>query len=127
VTAEDIEVGIESLDIEPGVYEGTLTGIEWERNVESQYHDGPVDLLRWTFAIDLPDGSAVELDTLSSQSKSPRSKVASILLALLGPEEALKGKHKRSQLVGRSCLVTVERSDDGFPKLTGYTGKPKKA
>lgn len=107
--------------IDPGTYTGVVLSVEAAR-IETD--DGPKDLLRWTFAIDL-DGHGEEIDALSSRATSPRSKPYGWVTALLGRAPEPGERVKLADLSGRSALVSIELDDNNYPKVAGLMALPK--
>jgi hypothetical protein len=107
----------------PGTYRGKSLAVEPAR-IETD--DGPKDLLRWTFVIDV-DGRGEEIDALSSRNTGPRAKSYAWATALLG---RVPGPGERVRLVdlgGRDCLVSVETDDNGYPKIGGVMAPTRAA
>lgn len=121
--ADEMTFGI-GAGIEPGVYVGSLVDIKLKHDVESQYDDEPGDRHVWVFAIDLPSGAYMEVTKMTRPSTHPKSTEAAILRALLGVIET-SGNVGRDDLVGRSCQLTIARTDDGFERIEAFTALPK--
>jgi hypothetical protein len=112
-------------DIEPGVYEVTLTDISEPRTIYPQ--TGPnagkeVQLRDWTFATD--DG--VEIRAGASTASGPKSKTYAWLTALLGGTPPAVGtSYPRDQLIGRTAIATITIDDGGWPRISGLSAMPK--
>jgi len=124
---DDITItsGAPPVDIEPGVYEVTLTDISEPRVIFPM--SGPnagkeVTLRDWTFALD--DGT--ELRGSASTASGPKSKTYAWLTALLGGTPPVVGQsYPRAQLLGRMALATVAIDDGGWPKIANLSALPK--
>lgn len=112
-------------DIEPGVYEVTLTDISAPRTIYPQ--TGPnagkeVQLRDWTFATD--DGT--EIRAGASTASGPKSKTYAWLTALLGGTPPAVGtSYPREQLIGRTAIATITIDDGGWPRIAGLSAMPK--
>ena len=107
--------------IDPGTYRGIVLSVEPAR-IETD--EGPKDLLRWTFAVDV-DGHGEEIDALSSRATSPRSKPYAWVTALLGRIPEPGERLKLGKLAGLSALVSIELDDNNYPKVGGLMALPK--
>lgn len=120
-----ITAGAPQVDIEPGVYEVTLTEISEIRTIVPQ--SGPnagkeVQLRDWTFALD----NDVEIRGSASIASGPKSKTYAWLTALLGGTPPVVGQsYPRSQLLGRVALATIEIDEGGWPKIRQLSALPK--
>lgn len=120
-----VSAGAPDVDIEPGVYEVTLTAISEIRTITAQ--KGPnagkdVDLRDWTFALE--DGT--EIRGSASTASGPKSKSYAWLTALLGGTPPAVGQQiSFSQLIGREALATIGPDEGGWPKIMGLSAKPR--
>lgn len=120
-----ITAGAPQVDIEPGVYEVTLTEISEVRTIFPQ--SGPnagkeVQLRDWTFALE--DGT--ELRGSASTASGPKSKTYAWLTALLGGTPPAVGTAVSfTQLIGREALATIEIDEGGWPKIRQLSAKPR--
>lgn len=120
-----ITAGAPQLDIDPGVYEVTLTEISELRTIFPQ--TGPnagkeVTLRDWTFALE--DGT--EIRGSASTASGPKSKTFAWLTALLGGTPPTIGKkYPKSQLVGREALATISVDEGGWPKITQLSARAR--
>lgn len=120
-----ITAGAPQIDIAPGTYEATLTGISEPRTIFPQ--SGPnagkeVQLRDWTFALE--DGT--EINGSASVASGPKSKTYAWLTALLGGTPPVLGQsYPKSQLIGREALITIAIDEGGWPKITNLSARPK--
>lgn len=120
-----VSAGAQS-DIEPGVYEVTLTAISEPREIYPQ--TGPnagktVTLRDWTFMLE--DGTEVRAG--ASTASGPKSKTYAWLTALLGGvPPAVGSSYPRDQLVGRMALATITVDEGGWPRIANLSALPKK-
>lgn len=115
------------IDIEPGVYEVTLTDISQPRSIFPQA--GPnagkeVALRDWTFALE----NGLEIRAGASTASGPKSKTYAWLTALLGGTPPVVGStYPRDQLIGRMALATITIDDGGWPRIANLSALPKTA
>lgn len=120
-----ISAGAPVTQIEPGVYEVTLTEISEPRTIFPQ--TGPnagseVTLRDWTFALE--DGT--EIRGSASIANGPKSKTFAWLTALLGGQAPVVGQaYPKSQLLGRMALATITVDEGGWPKISNLSALPK--
>lgn len=107
----------------PGTYRGLSLSVE---PVRIETDDGPKDLLRWTFVIDV-DGHGEEIDALSSRNTGPRAKSYAWTTALLGRVPGPGERVRLADLSGHDCLVAVETDDNGYPKIGGIMAPTRAA
>lgn len=112
-------------DVDPGVYEVTLTDISEPRTILPQ--SGPnagkeVTLRDWSFAME--DGT--EIRGSASIANGPKSKTYAWLTALLGGTPPAVGQsYPKAQLLGRMALATVTVDEGGWPRITNLSALPK--
>jgi hypothetical protein len=108
-------------DVQPGTYTGTLVDLEpFEIEVDGEQRP----LYRWTFAIE--DGEAGQtVEGISSRSQSPRGKAAQWIAALTADSDVLGRSFRKSDLIGREALVSIEADANGYPKVAGLVSVPK--
>ena len=120
-----ITAGAQQADVEPGVYEVTLTDISEPRTIFPQtgVNAGKEVTLRdWTFSLE--DGT--EIRGSASTASGPKSKTFAWLTALLGGTPPAVGtSYPREQLVGRVALATVVIDDGGWAKIQNLSALPK--
>jgi hypothetical protein len=120
-----ITAGAQQADVEPGVYEVTLTDISEPRTIFPQtgVNAGKEVTLRdWTFSLE--DGT--EIRGSASTASGPKSKTFAWLTALLGGTPPTIGtSYPRDQLVGRVALATVIIDDGGWAKIQNLSALPK--
>lgn len=120
-----ITAGAPQADIEPGVYEVTLTEISEPRTIFPQtgVNTGKEVTLRdWTFSLE--DGT--EIRGSASTASGPKSKTFAWLTALLGGTPPQIGQsYPRSQLVGREALATITIDEGGWAKIANLSARPK--
>jgi hypothetical protein len=120
-----VTAGAPQVDIDPGVYEVTLTEITEPRTIFPM--SGPnagkeVQLRDWMFSLE--DGT--ELRGSASTASGPKSKTFAWLTALLGGTPPVVGSsYPRDQLIGRSALATIIIDEGGWPKITNLSAMPK--
>jgi hypothetical protein len=120
-----ITAGAQQADIEPGVYEVTLTDISEPRVIFPQtgVNAGKEVTLRdWTFHLE--DGT--EIRGSASTASGPKSKTFAWLTALLGGTPPVIGtSYPRDQLIGRVALATVTIDESGWAKIQNLSALPK--
>lgn len=113
-------------DIEPGVYEVTLTALEGPRTIYPQtgVNAGKeVEVLDWTFHTDDDE----EIQGTTSTASGPKSKLYAWLTALLGGTPPAVGTtFEPQQLLGRQAVATISVSDGGWPKIENLSAMPTK-
>lgn len=120
-----VTAGAPQVDIDPGVYEVTLTEIKEPRAIFPQ--SGPnagkeVSLRDWIFSLE--DGT--ELRGSASTASGPKSKTYAWLTALLGGvPPAVGSSYPRDQLIGRMALATIVIDEGGWPKIQNLSALPK--
>lgn len=120
-----VTAGAPQVDIEPGVYEVTLTEISEPRTIFPQ--SGPnagkeVTLRDWMFALE--DDTVIRGS--ASTASGPKSKTYAWLTALLGGTPPAVGQsYPRDQLIGRMALATVQIDEGGWPKISNLSALPK--
>lgn len=120
-----ISAGAPPSDIDPGVYEVTLTDISEPRTIFPQ--SGPnagkeVQLRDWKFALE--DGS--EITGSASTASGPKSKTFAWLTALLGGTPPTIGRaYPKDQLIGREALATIAIDEGGWAKIANLSARPK--
>lgn len=120
MVTDELSITIGS-DVHPGTYPATLVELE-PFNVEVDGEDRP--LYRWTFAIE--DGETEQtVEGISSRSQSPRGKAAGWIAALTADSDVLGKSFKKSDLIGREALISIEPDANGYPKVTSVVAKPK--
>lgn len=114
------------VDIDPGVYEVTLTALEGPRTIYPQ--TGPnagkeVEVLDWTFHTD----DDQEIGGTTSTASGPKSKLYAWLTALLGGTPPAVGTtFAPEQLLGRQAVATISVSEAGWPKIENLSAVPTK-
>lgn len=120
-----ISAGAPPSDIEPGVYEVTLTDISEPRTIfpQSGPNAGKEVLLRdWKFALE----DNTEITGSASTASGPKSKTYAWLTALLGgTPPAIGQSYPRDQLVGRMALATINIDEGGWAKIVNLSALPK--
>lgn len=120
-----ISAGAPSIDLQPGVYEVTLIEISEPRVIFPQ--SGPnagkeVTLRDWSFALE--DGTTVTGS--ASTASGPKSKTFAWLTALLGGTSPVIGQsYSRTDLIGREALATITVDENGWPKISNLSARPK--
>lgn len=111
-------------DIEPGVYNVTLTALEGPRTIYPQtgVNAGKeVDVLDWTFTTD--DGDPIQGTT--STASGPKSKLYAWLTALLGGKAPSVGAtFEPENLIGKPAVATISISEAGWPKIENLSAVP---
>ena len=117
--------GMPDSDIEPGIYPATVIGLRADTIVV----DGEEkEVFVWTFSIPTEDEGAIELEGLTSQIVTPRSKAYAYLVALLGQAAVGTGAgFNDTDLVGKNCLVTVDLNKNGYTRVSNITAAPRGA
>jgi len=122
-----ITAGAQQTDIEPGVYQVTLTEISEPRTIFPQTGANAgkeVTLRDWTFALD----NGTEVRGSASTASGPKSKTFAWLTALLGGTPPLVGSsYPRDQLIGREALATITIDEGGWAKIQNLSALPKAA
>lgn len=108
-------IGAGTASVPAGTYTGILEKVEPEQ-VTSQY--GQKVMWRWTFLLSV-NGEARELDGLTSQATSPKSKAYAWLTAILGRAPAIG--ETLEPPIGKQVLVTVKEKDNGWPAISGLS------
>lgn len=117
-------------DIPDGVYPLILTAISDPRTVTATR--GPnsgkdIDLIDWTWTIDLP-GSPLDgkqLDSSTSTASGPKSKLYSYLTALMGGvAPAPNSQFEKTELIARPVLGTINHDDEGWNRLANVSAVP---
>jgi len=109
-------------DVEDGSYPGQLLRLE---RFTAERDGEPVELIRWTFGIDVEQGDPIEVSGVSSTARGPRAKATAWLLALVGAEAKPGVSFRASELAGRSAMVTIVHDANGFPKVDTVVAAPK--
>lgn len=117
-------------DIPDGVYLLQLVKIGDPRTVTAK--KGPnagkdFNLIDWGFAIEAPGTPYHDrlMDDSTSTASGPRSKMYEWLTALLGGVPPQAGRQmKRSELIGRLVLGTVNHDDGGWPRIASLSAVP---
>ena len=104
-----------------GMFPATVTAVE---PVTVDTAEGPKNLIRWTVAVELDDGTVAEPDALSSQLFTPRSKARRWAIALGVPPD--QKSVSASDLVGRECMAMIVDKDGGNTGLGDILPMPKK-
>lgn len=102
-----------------GMYPATVTAVE---PVTVETAEGPKRLIRWTVAVELPDGVA-EPDALSSLLFTPKSKARRWAIALGVPADQREVSAR--DLVGRECMAMIVDKDGGNTGLGDILPVPK--
>lgn len=106
-------------DVQPGTYPATLVELEpFEIEVEGEQRP----LYRWTFALE--DGEQT-VEGISSRSQSPRGKAAAWIAALTANSDVLGKSFRKTDLVGREALISIEADANGYPKVASVVAAPK--
>lgn len=108
-------IGAGTASVPPGTYTGSLVKVDSEK-VNSAY--GEKMMWRWTFLLNV-NGEGRELDALTSQATSPKSKAYAFLTAILGRPPAIG--ESLEPPIGKQVLVSVVEKDNGFAKISGLS------
>lgn len=125
-----IEIKSGGPDINPGTYPVVLMAISDPRTVLAQRGaraGQEVDLLDWTFTIDLPNSPfhGQDISGSTSTASGPKSKLFMYLTALFGGVKPPVGtKLEKDQLVGRRALATIDTDDGGWLRITNLSAMP---
>jgi hypothetical protein len=118
---DELVVGIgPEVDVADGTYPATLTKLE---PFTAEREGEPVDLIRWTFAIEDANVGPVEVAGVSSRARGPRAKSVAWLAALV-PGAKPGTNFRARELIGRECLVVIEHDDNGFPRVGNVVATP---
>lgn len=117
-------------EIADGVYPVILTDIKGPKTVTAQR--GPnagqdIDLFDWVLAVDAPGTpqDAMVIETSTSTASGPRSKMFAYLTAFHnGVAPAIGTKFEREHLVGRRALATIQKDQEGWPRVTNLGALP---
>ena len=118
-------------DIPDGPYYVILTGISGPKTVLAKR--GPkagqeIDLYDWKFAIDDGPKEGEEIESSTSASSGPRSKLYAYLTALLGGKAPEIGStFELGDLVGRRALATIRKDETGWPRIENLSAVPATA
>ena len=111
-------------DIEPGTYLCVLVNLERFTIVSNGEYETPagepIDKLRWVFEGD--DGLTIEGST--SLATGPRSKMRAWMHGI-GVDISKPAKLKLTDLLGRTAMVTVGLTDNGYATITSVVPAPK--
>lgn len=116
-----IEVNSGAPDIPDGVYPVTVTAISDIKTVTAKQGakaGQDVDLIDWSFAVELPTG-VVEIEDSTSTASGPRSKMFAWLTALRGGQPPVIGQQfEKTDLIGRMAQAQFQRDQNGWPRIT---------
>jgi hypothetical protein len=125
-----IEVSSGGSSLPDGAYPVQLSDIRGPKTVTAQR--GPnagsdIDLLDWVFHVAAPgtphDGEEIVGST--STASGPRSKLYAWLTALMnGVAPAPGTRFEKDQLIGRLAVATIQKDQDGWPRLTNLSAMP---
>jgi hypothetical protein len=106
------------------VRKGTLIDLR-QVNFEDKVTGEARQLVAWTFAVQMDDGTQ-EVEATSSTASGPRSKAFGWMVALLGSARVKSGQHiGADDLIGAQANVTVTITDSGYPKVSNVSALPK--
>ncbi len=117
-------------DIAAGTYPVVLTKLDGPKTIvpKSGPNAGePVDIFAWTFVVAANSGpaSGEEIEATTSTASGPRSKMYSWLTALLGGQPPAVGRSfEASDLVGKSAIAQISRSESGWPRIDSLMAFP---
>lgn len=125
-----IEVSTGGSNIPDGAYPVQLSDIKGPKTVTAQR--GPnagsdVDLFDWVFHVTQPGGphDGEEIVGSTSTASGPRSKLYAWLTALMnGVAPAPGTRFEKEHLVGRLAVATIQKDQDGWPRLTNLSAMP---
>jgi hypothetical protein len=104
--------------VEPGTYPVTVTDVV-QKTIQT--HDGPMDIIDWTFAI---DGTDQTVKGSTSMMSGPKSKNYAWLTALGFDLNAGMG-FGPSDIIGRSAYASVVIKANGYSAVDTLVRKPK--
>lgn len=101
--------------IDPGTYPATLTNLS-KKTFQADGEERTIVI--WEFGIEV-DGQGQTIEGVTSKATGPKSKAFGWLVALLGATKVTTGdRFRRSDLIGRECLVEVGPDPkSGWPKV----------
>jgi len=112
--------GAPESNIEPGTYEMVLLACA-PKDIVVNGEDRAI--FEWKFG--LADDDTVEVNGVTSQITTPRSKLVQWTAALCGPDAIKVGtEFDEKDLIGKRALVTIGMSDNGWPKVTDVGPMP---
>lgn len=126
-TYDDDDFGIEIRpgDVPDGSYHATLTQLKdlvIDVRDEKTGQTEERQLIEWTFSLD--DGTG-DVKGVTSRATGPKSKAGPWLRALLGAEPEAGRILRRSDLLGRECIITVVRDKNDYAKVEQVTARPR--
>jgi hypothetical protein len=106
--------------LDPGTYEMVLLALT-PKDIVVNGEDRAI--FEWRFG--LVDDDTIEVNGVTSQMTTPRSKLVAWVAALAGPDAVAVGaEYDEKDLVGKSALVTVAIADSGWLKVMDVGPKP---
>jgi len=106
--------GAPESNIEAGTYEMVLLALT-AKDITVNGEDRAV--FEWKFG--LVDDDEIEVNGLTSQNTTPRSKLVTWVAALLGPEATKVGaEYDEKDLIGKRALVTIGINEAGWPRIS---------
>ena len=92
---------------------------QYSKNGEEQ------DFLEWTWLVHANDKD-VEVNSLTTLATGPKSRIFEYLVAMLGADKVqIDAGFEESDLVGKTVMVQIITTDEGFAKIDKIMGAPK--
>jgi hypothetical protein len=114
--------GAPESNIEAGTYEMVLLALT-PKDIVVNGEDRAV--FEWKFG--LVDDDEIEVNGLTSQNTTPRSKLVTWVAALLGPDSTKVGaEYDEKDLIGKRALVTIGINESGWPRINDVGPLPTK-
>jgi len=121
MTTIRISRGATNADVDAGVYEVTLSGVDGPKTIYPANAPEGTDILDWRFVLD--DGREVAGTT--STASGPRSKMYGWLTALnSGRAPEVDDEIDTDELIGRRAIATIEISPSGWPRIANLGAIP---
>jgi hypothetical protein len=114
--------GAPESNIEAGTYEMVLLACA-PKDIVVNGEDRAI--FEWKFG--MVDDDTVEVNGVTSQMTTPRSKLVQWTAALCGPDAIKVGtEFDEKDLIGKRALITIGMGDNGWPKVTDVGPMPTK-
>jgi hypothetical protein len=112
--------------VPPGTYRADLVGIAPKRMVTAFSKNGEEqDFLEWTWLVH-GENKQAEITSLTSVATGPKSRIFEYLVALLGADKVkIDAGFDEADLVGKTVMVQIVATEDGFSKVDKIMGAPK--
>lgn len=121
-----IEIGRGTPAIPPGTYPAELIAVTPKRMVTQFSKNGEEqDFLEWLWLVHADDRE-IEINSLTSTSTAPLSRIFEYATALMGPDKVKPGfKFDTDALIGQKVLVQTVTNDNGFAKIDKVVAAPR--